>query len=223
MIKIYPKEGHGRLDGLIEDDMLLVPVCRFNHPKNPIDKTEFILGFPENYDEIELKKAKADYSRIRKFLLRITHGNDFEKGQKWKKFKEMSFQEFLYQVGMFEKGKKIDDTTEFENARKRYLNALRCEVKSSGMLLLRRNPEDVLTNNYNKNLIRIHQANQDLQLILDEYAVAEYICNYLTKNESGTSALLKNINDEAIKSGENVKETINKLAKALDKGREVGI
>ena len=135
----------------------------------------------------------------------------------------MSFQEFLYQVGMFEKGENIDDTTEFENARKRYLNALRCEVKSSGMLLLRRNPEDVLTNNYNKNLIRIHQANQDLQLILDEYAVAEYICNYLTKNESGTSALLKNINDEAIKSGENVKETINKLAKALDKGREVGI
>ena len=45
----------------------------------------------------------------------------------------------------------------------------------------------------------------------------------MTKNESGTSALLKSINDEAIKSGENVKETMNKLSKALDKGREVGI
>ena len=72
-------------------------------------------------------------------------------------------------------------------------------------------------------IIWTHHANQDVQLIIDEYAVAEYVCDYLTKNESGTSALLKNINDEAIKSGETVKETIDKLAKALDKGREVGI
>jgi hypothetical protein len=135
----------------------------------------------------------------------------------------MSFPEFLYQVGMFEKGKGPDNVTEIEKARKRYLNALRCEVRSSGLLLLRRDPEDILTNNFNKKLILAHQANQDIQFIIDEYAVAEYICNYLTKNESGTSALLKSINDEAIKSGENVKETINKLANALDKGREVSI
>ena len=44
-----------------------------------------------------------------------------------------------------------------------------------------------------------------------------------TKNESGTSALLKSINEEAIENGETVKKTIYKLAKALDKGREVGI
>ena len=45
----------------------------------------------------------------------------------------------------------------------------------------------------------------------------------MTKNESGISALLKSINDEAINKGESVKDTIDKLAKALDKGREVGI
>jgi uncharacterized linocin/CFP29 family protein len=72
-------------------------------------------------------------------------------------------------------------------------------------------------------LIKVHQANQDIQYITDEYAVAEYITNYLTKNESGTSALLKSINEEAIEKGETVKDTIDKLAKALDKGREVGI
>ena len=68
-------------------------------------------------------------------------------------------------------------------------------------------------------LIRLHQANQDIQFISDQYAVAEYICNYLTKNESGLSSLLKNINDEALKEGENVLMTIKKLGKALDKGR----
>ena len=45
----------------------MVPVCRFKHPKNPIDKTEFILPFPENVCEDELNKAKKDYYKIRKY------------------------------------------------------------------------------------------------------------------------------------------------------------
>ena len=58
----------------------------------------------------------------------------------------------------------------------------------------------------------------DIQYCIDEYAVAEYICNYVTKNEIG-SHLLKNINNE----GEEVGKTIKKLGKALDKGREMSI
>ena len=91
------------------------------------------------------------------------------------------------------------------------------------MLLLRRQPSDVFTNNFNKQLIQIHSANQDIQYITDEYAVAEYISDYCTKLESGQTALLKQINDEAIAQGEETQTTIKKLAKALDKGRECGI
>ena len=47
--------------------------------------------------------------------------------------------------------------------------------------------------------------------------------DYCTKSESGTSALLKTINDEAKSSGEATQVTINKLARALDKGRECSI
>ena len=43
------------------------------------------------------------------------------------------------------------------------------------------------------------------------------------QNEGGISALLEKINDQALESGETSKETIRKLIKALDKGREVGI
>ena len=43
------------------------------------------------------------------------------------------------------------------------------------------------------------------------------------QNEGGISALLRKINDQALESGETSKETIRKLIKALDKGREVGI
>ena len=72
-------------------------------------------------------------------------------------------------------------------------------------------------------MIETHQANQDIQLIFDEYAVAEYISDYCTKLESGQTSLLKNINDEAVRTGETCMETIKKLASALDKGRECGI
>ena len=68
VIKILPGEGHGRLDGAKEEEMLLVPVCRFRHPRNPIDKTEFIFSFPDGFDEDEYRKAKADYLKIRKYL-----------------------------------------------------------------------------------------------------------------------------------------------------------
>ena len=84
-------DGHGRKDGERKTEMLLVPVCRFNHPKNPIDKTEFLLAFPENHDELELKKAKSDYSKIRKFLLRLTYGSNFDKEDRWKKVQEAGF------------------------------------------------------------------------------------------------------------------------------------
>ena len=72
-------------------------------------------------------------------------------------------------------------------------------------------------------LIRLHPANEDMQFISYEYAVADYVCNYLTKNESGLSSLLKNINDEALKEGENVLITMKKLGKALDKGLEMSV
>ena len=199
VIKILPGEGHGRLDGHLEEELLLVPVCRFKHPRNPMDQTEFLFPFLENIDEEQHNKAKADYLKIRKYLLRLTSSKDFEKEEKWAKFKKMKFYEYLFEVGMFETGKEINDENARILARQRYLTALRCEVKSSGILILHREPEDILTNNYNKKLIQLHEANQDIQFIIDEYAVAEYICNYLTKNEAGISALLKSINDEVEK------------------------
>ena len=153
----------------------------------------------------------------------MTHGEEFKDLEKWKNFTNLSFKEFLYEVGMFEAEKYPSDLTAFEKAKDRYLKVLRCDVKSSGMIILKRRPADILTNNFNKKLLKLHQANIDIQYCVDEYAVAEYICNYVTKNESGLSSLLKNINDEAMDQGEPAVKTIRKLGKALDKGREMRI
>ena len=220
IIRINAEEGHGINDGKIEDNILMIPTCRFSFPKNPIDDTEFLLPFPDDYDLTEFKKAKRDYFRIRKYLLRLTHSDEFREDERWKNFEAMSFNEFLFNVGMFESGKDIHDNTAFQTARSRYLTALRCEVKTSGLLLLRRQTQDIMTNNFNKNLIRVHSANQDIQMITDPYAVAEYLSKYCVKAESGQSALLQNINQEAVQTGQTSKETLRRLTKQLDKGRE---
>ena len=212
-----------KLDNKLKGEHLLTPVCRLRHPKYPLDKTEFLRSFPANTEENELKEAKNDYYKIRKYLLRLTHGEEFKDSEKWKNFTKLSFKEFLYEVGMFEAEKHPSDLIAFEKARERYLKALRCDVKSSGMIILKRRPADILTNNFNKKLLKLHQANIDIQYCVDEYAVAEYICNYVPKNESGLSSLLKNINDEAMEQGEPKVKTIRKLGKALDKGREMSI
>ena len=86
---------------------------------------------------------------------------------------------------MFPKDKDVTDKDALAKAKERYFTALRCEVKSSGMLVLKRDPCDIFTNNFNKNLLQIHRANQDVQLIFEAYAVVEYVSDYCTKDESG--------------------------------------
>ena len=120
---------------------------------------------------------------------------------------------------MFKPNEDIQNEEARHNARQRYLTALRCEVKSSGLTFLRRDTRDIFTNNFNKKLIKIHQANQDIQYIHDNgYAVAEYVSDYCTKLESGQTALLKKINEEALESGEATKKTLQKLCEQLDTG-----
>ena len=219
ILRISPLEGHGHLDGKKESDELIVCICRYNFPKNPMDKAEFLYAFPENVDKNELKQAKDDYLKIRKYLLRLTYGENFKNQEQWLNFVNLSFYEFLQEVGMFKPNEDSQNEEARHNARQRYLTALRCEVKSSGLTFLRRDTRDIFTNNFNKKLIKIHQANQDIQYIHDNgYAVAEYVSDYCTKLESGQTALLKKINEEALESGEATKKTLQKLCEQLDTG-----
>ena len=60
IVRIKETEGHGRFDGEKEGEELIVQVCRYNFPKNPIDETEHIMGFTKDHDKKDIKKAKED-------------------------------------------------------------------------------------------------------------------------------------------------------------------
>ena len=78
--------------------------------------------------------------------------------------------EFLFNVGMFKEEKSIGQysKSEKEHAYQRYLNALSVSVRGTGAIFLKRNPKDVLTNNFNRQLMRVHKANNDIQVVIDQ-------------------------------------------------------
>jgi hypothetical protein len=61
----------------------------------------------------------------------------------------------------------------------------------------------------------------DLSYVLDEYACVAYILGYLTKNESGLSRLLHQIEIESAKYGRSPQEKLKLFSRALDNSREV--
>ena len=115
------------------------------------------------------------------------------------KLKSMSFNKFLAEVGMLNEKKSFEEYSEedIKKAKIRYLNALEVSIKGTGSVFIKREPKDIFTNNFNPNLMLIHGANHDVQLVVDQYAYAKYICGYLTKNEDGISKTLKAVSDEA--------------------------
>ena len=218
-ITVRANEGHGRLDGkIIGPDIQNIPVCRFNFPKYPSNETKVLLPPKTTLDEAEMKKRTSDLNKIRKYLLRQTNEEN-----SCKVLKSLSFWEFLHSVGMFEKNKSYSECSskDKEKAKTRYLNAISVSIKGKAAILLKRNVKDMFTNGYNKNLMKIQQSNMDIQVCIDHFAVAQYVLGYLTKNESGMSRLLKEIDDASHVLTS--MEKLNALASILDKHREVSI
>ena len=84
-------------------------------------------------------------------------------------FKNFGFIEFLKEAGMFDADKDLCeyDDIEKETAKKKYKLVLSASVKGAGAVFLKRNSKDVFTNNFNPNLMLIHGANHDVQMVVD--------------------------------------------------------
>ena len=189
-----------------------------------MDKTRLILGMNKDIDQDESSRRSKDLKKITKFLIRQTFNQEgVETSENIQNLQKMSFLEFIYQVGMFRDEKLLSEYTqeEIKAAKQRYFKALSASIRGTGAVLMKRELKNIFVNGYNKNIMRLHQANHDFQVVIDAYACAQYVCGYLTKNESGMSKLLKAVNEEC----DNLRqmERLNKLAAILDKHREVSV
>ena len=86
--------------------------------------------------------------------------------------------------------------------------------------MLKRDIKDRYVNNYNPEMLYAWNANMDIQLALDPYAVITYIVNYVNKDETGMTKFMA----EALrtKATADANEKLNILKAAYFTNRQVG-
>jgi hypothetical protein len=173
VININEDEGHGRRDGKIKGPRIDNYVhCRFNFPQFPLNRTTFILGMSKDLDVESVNQRRKDLKKIKKYLIRQSHAQDnsMEESVSFKQLKSQTFLQFLHEVGMFSTDKQIENYTSAEKdcAYQRYINALSASIKGTGSVFLKRETKDLFTNNFNRQLMYVHKANHDIQIVVDQ-------------------------------------------------------
>ena len=170
--------------------------CRYGFPRLPISKTVLAEPLNDNMDTDEkeetLKKAKDCLCNA----LEILEDPNIDEN--------MSYEEYLDLLG------------ETKENYEKY-----CAITERGRcLLIKRTVKERFVNSFNKEWIRAWNANMDLQVAIDTYAIISYIVNYVSKDESGMTEFLK----EALAASYNApqEEKMKVLKKAYLTHRQVG-
>ncbi|XP_002733238.1 uncharacterized protein LOC100378309, partial [Saccoglossus kowalevskii] len=90
-------------------------------------------------------------------------------------------------------------------------------------IVLKRQPNDVWVNQYNKDLLRCWNANMDIQFVVDAYSCIVYIISYISKAEKEMGLLLDHAQREASEEGNvDAKLAMKKLGGVYLNNRELG-
>ena len=144
--------------------------CRFHYPRTPSNRT--IIAHPLSGDLSDEEK-KDKLKEVKSIVQAVT--SEIEK-MSADELKSTSIDQLLEKVGI---------TSED------YYAALKISTGSGKSIVMKRDVSEVYVNNYNPDMLRAWDANMDLQFCLDPYAVITYITDYLTKDDSGMTEVLK--------------------------------
>lgn len=95
------------------------------------------------------------------------------------------------------------------------------KVTAKTATVLRRNPNEVWTNQYNPCLLKCWDANMDIQFVLDPFSCIVYIVSYISKGEREMGMLLKQTKIEAEEGNLNARDTMRRIGSAYLHHREV--
>ena len=93
-------------------------------------------------------------------------------------------------------------------------------TKNGKILFIKRRVSERMINNYNREMLYAWDANMDIQLALDPFAVVTYIVSYINKEETQITKFMSDALKSAAK--ENAKEKLKKLKLAYFTHRQVG-
>lgn len=129
----------------------------------------------KDQDEIELvENSRKNFSSIKVELNKLA--NEQAKARKNKTpLPNISFADFLDKLDI-----SFDE----------YILALRASINTPSVFH-RRTCHEIMINPYNKSIFLKHQANMDIQFVLNSYGVAVYLCSYLMKSAGLMNRLLR--------------------------------
>ena len=150
--------------------------CRFSFPKPPSNKcmisrpvTEIYPNLDEAGQQSILEEAKTMMTKVKTALDELEYGcTDYDD----------NLEKFLQErCGI----SNID-----------YYHELLQISVSGKTVILKRKVSEVFVNNYNKVFLKHWNANTDIQICLDSFAVVTYITDYLTKSDRNVTEALMN-------------------------------
>ena len=175
--------------------------CRFNFPRPPSNKTMISkpvdLLYPDmsgEEKEQKVTRAKVVMEVVKKTLNELKDNDDDC---------DDDLRKFLLEKCDYEKQENVDVVDEYHEL---------LRISESGKtVVLKRNISERNVNNYNPTFQSIWNANTDIQLCLDSYAVVTYITDYLTKGDKNLTNHLKTALRE--KSDSNKFDQLNHIKK----------
>ena len=183
-------------------------VCRFNFPKPPMEKTTILKPFDKgtkekplsNEQKKELVEHKANFKKIEETL------NNWANQPQNEKINTMD--EFLDYLKM-----SYSD----------YVSAVRSSIHTDTVFLERKVDERWI-NGYNRHCLAVWKANMDCQYVVNGYAAASYILDYVTKGERGLSETLRVASKEAalkqMKNKDSVKHIAGRFINYVETGAQ---
>ena len=171
-------------------------VCRYGFPRLPSPRNIVAQPLPKEMSKAEREKETKTALEILEKARNLIQSEKFDNN--------VSFENFLVQVGV-----KEDE----------YVKSLSISSKGN-VLVLKRGLKEIHTNNYNTEMLKAWNANMDIQIALDPYAVITYVVSYVLKDETGMTKFLKDaLNSQT---GKSIKEKITALKNAYLLNRQVG-
>ena len=116
-----------------------------------------------------------------------------------------SFQEWLLMLDM---------------CKETYIQVLRTSILEA-TIMLKREPKDIYTNNFNIGISTLWDANMDIQIVFNAFAAASYCTSYMTKNDTATSRAMQAILQQSKENNSPTVERLRSLGNALINTQEL--
>ena len=190
--------------------------CRFHKPTFPMKKTKVFcneLTSEQNKDDSQRKRKPEILVKVKELLDdKVTIDKIMSKYNK----KEESLKE--YEANRDER---IDELLRIAGTNYReYEEEIKHSVKQGYTILLERDIDEGYINAFNPEWLEAWGGNIDLQPCFDYFAVITYVTDYLTKDDSGVTAILREVMKRTEK--DETKERMQMLINTFLTHRQMG-